>query len=373
MSRLTIDRPHLMPAPQIDVLIPAYNAASTLDAALASMADQTTTDIRILVVDDGSTDETPGLLAAWAVRDPRVQILRKANGGIVDALNHGLAQCTAEFVARFDADDIAYPQRLQAQLDFLRTHPDHVAVGCDVDHIDEHGAPITGLPRPGSPEGADPLWFPAREPYLIHPFVMMRRAAVMEIGGYRPSPNSEDSDLYWRLEERGRLHNLTERLGQYRMHGGSISGASIVNGRVMAVGSQLSALSAARRRSGRTDLAFAAEDTAALKSAGSLAAMVDVVAGRLDLAELPRLRLAAAIKLLELAHYRPFEIEARDAMFIRAALAHSEIASLDNRGHIRWHVTQTSARLIRKGRLREALTLAPPAFLPRVAARVLLG
>lgn len=362
-----------MSAPTIDVLIPAYNAASTLDAAITSMAGQTVSDIRILVVDDGSADETPDLLAAWAARDVRVQVLRKVNGGIVEALNHGLAQCAAEFVARFDADDIAYPQRLRAQLDFLRTHPDYIAVGCDVDHIDEQGVPIAGLPRPGSPEGADPLWFPAREPYLVHPYVMMRRAAVMAVGGYRPSPNSEDSDLYWRLEESGRLHNLPERLGQYRVHGSSISGASIVNGRVMAIGSQLAALSAARRRNGRTDLAFAATDAAALKSAGSLAAMVEVVAGRLDAGELPRLRLAAGIKLLELAHYRPFEIEVQDAIFIRAALAHSNMAAPDNRGHVRWHVTQTSARLIRKGRLREALMLAPPGFLPRVAARALLG
>ncbi len=362
-----------MSAPEIDVLIPAYNAASTIDAALASMAAQTVADIRILVVDDGSTDETAGLLAAWAARDARVRVLRKANGGIVEALNLGLAQCTAEFVARFDADDVAYPQRLRAQLDFLRAHPDHVAVGCDVDHIDEHGAPIAGLPRPGSPEGADPSWFPAREPYLVHPYVMIRRAAVAEIGGYRPSPNSEDSDLYWRLEERGRLHSLPERLGQYRLHGSSISSASIVNGRVMAIGSQLSALSAARRRSGRADFAFAVTDAAALKSAASLAAMIEVVAGRLDPGELPRLRLAAGIKLLELAHYRPFEIEAQDASFIRAALGQWEVATPDNRGHIRWHVTQISARLIRKGRLREALTLAPPGLLPRVAARAVLG
>ena len=362
-----------MSAPQIDVLIPVFNAASTLDSALASIAAQTVADIRILVVDDGSTDGTPRKLASWNERDPRIQVLRKANGGIVEALNHGLAQCTAEFVARFDADDISYPQRLGAQLDFMHANQDHVAVGCDVDHIDEHGAPVSGLPLPGSPEDADPHWFPAREPYLIHPFVMMRRAAVDEAGGYRPSPNSEDSDLYWRLDERGRLHNLATRLGQYRVHGGSISSASIVNGRVMAVGSQLSALSAIRRREGLGELAFAATDAADLKSAGTLDAMIEVVASRLSATELLRLRLAAGIKLLELAHYRPYEIDVGDAAFIRSALAHWEIAAPDNRGHIRWHVTQSSARLLRKGKLREALTLAPPAFLPRVAARVFLG
>lgn len=362
-----------MTSPLIDILIPVYNNAPTIEAALASMAAQTIADIRIVVVDDGSTDETPALLARFAVRDPRVEVLRKPNGGIVEALNHGLSQCTAEFIARFDGDDIAYPHRLAAELAFLTVNPAYVAVGCDVDHIDEKGAPISGLPRPGSPEGADPRWFPAREPYLVHPFVMMRRAPLVEVGGYRPSPNSEDSDLYWRLEERGRLHNLDERLGQYRVHASSISSASVLNGRVMAVGSQMSALSATRRREGRPELSFRRSDAADLKAAGTLEAMMSLVAGRLEAAELKHLRLAAGIKLLELAHYRPYEIEPPDAAFIRAALAGLDLATPDNRGHIRWHITQTAARLIRKGKPGIAFALAPPAYLPRIAARTLLG
>lgn len=362
-----------MAAAAIDVLIPAWNAGATLDASLASIAAQTFADIRVLIVDDGSTDATPDLLAAWTSRDPRFVGFRVPNGGIVEALNYGLAHCTAEFVARFDADDIAYPHRLATQLDFLRSNADHVAVGCDVDHIDELGRTLDGLPRPGSPANADPASIPAREPYLIHPFAMIRRSALVVAGGYRPSPNSEDSDLYWRLEERGRLHNLPERLGQYRMHSGSISGASIVNGRVMAVGSQLSALSAIRRRADRPVLGFATRDAADLKAAVTLDAMFALLAPRLAPDEHSWLKLAIAIKLLELAHYRPYEIDRSDAAFIRAALADWTIATPENRGHIRWHVTQTAARLIRKGLTREAMAVSPPAFLPRIAARALLG
>jgi glycosyltransferase involved in cell wall biosynthesis len=362
-----------MSAPVIDVLIPAFNAAATLDASLASISAQSVRDIRILIVDDGSTDQTPALLKAWSARDPRVRAIRKDNGGIVDALNHGLAHCEAEFIARFDADDIAYRDRLEVQLAFLRAHPGHAGVGCDVDHIDEHGAPLHGLPHPGPAEAADEKWIPAREPYLIHPFAMMRRDAIAAVGGYRPSPNSEDSDLYWRLAEHGQLHNLADRLGQYRVHSASISSASIVNGRVMAMGSQLSALSAARRRSGVSDFEFAPSDAANLKAAQTLPAMADLFAARLSASELRRLRLAAGIKLLELAHYRPYEIDLDDARFIRAALADWDIASVENHGHIRWHVAKTAGRLIRKGMARRALALAPPAFLPHVAARTLLG
>lgn len=357
----------------IDVLIPAFNAAGTLDDSLASITAQSVEDIRVLVVDDGSTDSTPEKLAAWVARDPRVTVLRKENGGIVSALNYGLAQCTADFIARFDADDIAYPHRLARQLAFLRAHPEHAAVGCDVDHIDEHGAPLAGLPHPGPAEDADPHSIPAREPYLIHPFAMIRRDAMVDLGGYRYVPNSEDSDLYWRLEERGRLHNLPERLGQYRVHQASISSASALSGRVMAVGSQLGALSASRRRAGATDLNFAETDAPQLKAAQTLPAMIALIAPRLTDAETKRLRLAAGIKLLELAHYRPYEIDASDAAFIRAALGEWDIATPENRGHIRWHVVRTAARLIRKGRIDEALGLTPPAFLSRTLIRTLLG
>ena len=237
-----------MPKPSIDVLIPVYNAASTLDLSLASISGQTYRDIRIIVVDDGSEDDSPKLLSAWAARDSRTEVIRRPNGGIVAALNKGLEHCSATYLARFDADDIAFPNRLEWQRNFLEANPACVGVGCAVQHIDEDGARIHGLPQPGAPGKGDPEWAPAREPYIIHPFLMARREAVMAVGGYRFVPNSEDSDLFWRLAEVGDLHNPEEVLGQYRIHQHSLSSASVVNGRVMAVGSQLGALSAHRRR-----------------------------------------------------------------------------------------------------------------------------
>src|SRR5690349_10856990 len=108
---------------RIDVLIPVYNGARTVASAVRSMQTQTLRDIRIHVVDDGSTDDTPQILRALADADDRIVVHTQPNGGIVDALNAGLARCTAPFVARHDADDLAYPQRLQRQLDYLLEHP----------------------------------------------------------------------------------------------------------------------------------------------------------------------------------------------------------------------------------------------------------
>jgi glycosyltransferase involved in cell wall biosynthesis len=356
----------------VDVLIPAYNMAATLREAIDSVRAQTVRDIRIFVVDDGSSDDTPALLAGLAREDDRICIVTKTNGGIVEALNEGLRHCTAEFLARFDGDDICYPDRFERQLDFLQRNPDCVAVGGVVDHIDETGAPLIGLPHPGPPYGADAAKVPALEPYIIHPFLMARRAAIVECGGYRHVPNSEDSDLFWRLAERGALVNLNEKLGKYRVHTRSVS-SSIVNGRVMAIGSQLGALSALRRRAGRADLEFPQDAPAPYKAAVTLEAMCALAARRLDAEERHHLRIAAAAKLMELTRYRPYELEASDCAFIRAALPFARELSPQNRKEVEWYLTVTAARLIRKGRARDAITLTPPRSFPVAAARALLA
>jgi len=357
---------------RVDVLIPAYNAAATLREAVDSIRAQTVTDIRIIVVDDGSSDETPAILSELAREDERIIILTKSNGGIVDALNAGLAQCVSEFVARFDSDDISFPDRFERQLAYLDAHPECVAVGGAVAHIDEHGAPLAGLPQPGPPSEANAAKAPALEPYIIHPFLVARRAAMVAAGCYRYVPNSEDSDLYWRLAEQGALVNLPDVLGKYRVHTASIS-SSLVSGRVMAVGSQLGALSALRRRTGREDIVFTRELPGALKAAETLEAMMAVAAPLLDESERAHLRIAAATKLMELARYRPFELDAGDCAFVRGALAHVSNLSPPNQREVDWYVTVTAARLIRRGRWSDALTLTPPASLPKAAARVFLA
>jgi len=357
----------------VDFLVPVYNAAATLDATLASIAGQDHDDFRVILIDDGSTDDSPRILAGWQARDPRFEVIRQANTGIVGALNAGLAAVTAPFLARMDADDICFANRLTAQLDYLARHPDCVAVGCRVEHIDSDGALLTGLPQPGDPGLADPAWFPAREPYLIHPFLMARTAAIKACGGYRNVPHSEDSDLFWRLSAHGRLHNLGEVLGQYRLHGNSISGGSVLEGRIMAVGSRLGALSAMRRRMGKADIVFTAHLRKRLHQAGSLEAMCELVSGLIAADELPGFRLGAAIKLLELAGYRPYEVTLEDCAFITMSLRQAPCTDPVNRREIDWYVARTTARLLRGGHWRSAARLSSVRLLPRIAVHLLRG
>ena len=353
----------------IDVLLPVHNGASTVAEAIESLRRQTLCNLRIVAIDDGSTDGTPQILAALAREDSRVTVLTRRNGGIVDALNAGLQLCSSEFVARQDADDISDRTRLEMQLGYLEQNPDCVAVSGAVRHIDETGRPTGTTQHFRSPESADARWAPSREPYLCHPFLMVRRAAMQAVGGYRYVHNAEDTDLYWRLSERGRLQNLDLRLGDYRMHAASISGGSIVSGRIMALSSQLAGLSALRRREANPDIRFDREALAEYRRSPTLAKLHALGRRQLDGREAEYLRLAMAAKLLELTSYRPYELELEDCHFIREARGGRGQLSPANRAELDRMHAAAIARLLKKGRMREATALAPPSLYGSAAAR----
>jgi glycosyltransferase involved in cell wall biosynthesis len=360
-----------MSEPLIDVVVPVFNGAKTIRAAIESVQAQTLSRIRIMVVDDGSTDDTPHLLTEMAAGDARLQIIRQPNGGIVSALNAGLAHCRAEFVARQDADDVSYPQRFEHQLGYMRGHPECVGVSGAARHIDEHGRFLGVVIRLPSPDTADARWLPAREPYLMHPFLMARTSALRLVGGYRYVVHSEDADLYWRMQEHGHLHNMDAMLGQYRMHTGSISGSSVRNGRTQALSSQLAALSALRRRTGRTDLIFSKEAVERYRGAASLTEIFKLGCHGLTPSEIEHLEIALAAKLLELADYRPYELELDDCRFIRSALVKGmHTAHAKNRDELTRMTLRAAARLLRKGLLKEASAIVPTSHYPSAAARL---
>ncbi|MBV9655729.1 MAG: glycosyltransferase family 2 protein [Acetobacteraceae bacterium] len=361
-----------MPEPSVDILIPVFNAAETIQGAIESIQAQTVRDIRIIVVDDGSTDSTPAILSALASQDPRIEIVSQAaNGGIVEALNTGLGRCRAEYLARHDGDDLAHPDRLAKQLAFLRSHPDHVAVGGAVRHVDAAGRPLGHIARLAPPELANPHWAPTIGPYITHPFLMTYRSSVEQIGGYRYAFHAEDTDLFWRLQELGRLHNLDDVLGDYRMHENSISSRSVVNGRIVALSSELAGISALRRRHGQPDLTFRKEGLREYLQAESLERIFRLGARQLTRTETDSLEISLAAKLLELTSYRPFELDVGDCRFIRRALVrHIGRLVPANRSTLRRMWAGTAARLLSKARFREAKALAAPQLYPEVMSRV---
>lgn len=360
-----------MSLPQTDVIIPAFNAGGTVGEAIASVLSQTVPDLRVIVIDDGSTDDTVAVVNAFSARDERVLLISQANRGIVSALNAGLAVCRAPFVARLDADDLSEPDRHEKQLRHFAAHADVVAVSGAHREIRADGSPTGHVHAPAQPLLTDPAWAPAKEPQLTQPFFMVRRAVLEKAGGFRPLLVSEDSDLYWRLAEHGRLDNLPDILGSYRMHAGSISSASVVNGRLMALCSQLAALSAQRRRAGEADLVFDAKAGAGWRGAQAAGKMLARAISDLDLRgdEAVWLRVAMAAKLMELAGYRPYELETEDCHFIADALADVPDLPEGNREDLARMQAATAARLLRMGRLTDARAVAPRTLWPQALVR----
>lgn len=314
----------------VDVLIPVFNGEGTIEESLQTIQRQTLSDIRIVVVNDGSTDATAAILDRLAKEDPRILVVTQANGGIVDALNAGLTHCSAEFIARHDADDIAFPHRLEYQLNHLRSRPECIAISANAYHIDEAGQ-RTGSQTEfeAAPQG-NAYRFPALEPYLMHPFLMVRREALQATGGFRHVLHAEDADLYWRLLEKGALEN-SGILGEYRIHANSITSKSALNGRLGAVYSQLAALSYLRRKNGKPDLTFSKIPSERFSPESSLAEIIQSVADQLDEEELNRLRLGSAAKFIELAIYRPYSPSRSDCHFIRDQIRrYGYLASAEN-------------------------------------------
>jgi glycosyltransferase involved in cell wall biosynthesis len=208
--------------PLLSVILPAYNCRRYLGAAIASIAAQTHRDFEFLIVDDGSTDGSAAVIDHAAAADARIRVIRRANTGIVGALNDGLAAATGELIARMDGDDLAEPGRFAAQLAFFRAQPDCIAAGSAVWFIDPAGAVIDRYAPPLAHAAIEAELLRGNGGALIHPALLLRRDALVAVGGYRRQyDRAEDLDLFLRLARHGTLANLATPLLRYRVHAAS--------------------------------------------------------------------------------------------------------------------------------------------------------
>ncbi|MBN1458376.1 MAG: glycosyltransferase [Armatimonadetes bacterium] len=192
-----------MSAPLVSIIMPCWNAARYLDEAMASIVAQTYSDFEVVVVDDGSEDETPSVLDAWTRRDLRVRVVRQEHQGLVVAPQRAVEESRGEFLARMDSDDLMHPPRLEWQVEMMRARP----------RLGMVGGLIEFFPRETMRAGMRRYerWLNSvttheeitRDMFvehpLAHPSVMMRREAVEEVGGYREMKWPEDYDLCLRM------------------------------------------------------------------------------------------------------------------------------------------------------------------------------
>jgi hypothetical protein len=197
--------------------MPVRDGARFLDEAVASVVAQTYGDLELVVVDDGSTDATPGMLQDWARRDPRVRVLTLPRShGIAAALNAGVGQSSGDLIARLDADDRAAPDRIRRQVEEFGVRHRLGLLGSGAHYIDRRGR-VVGTESVTTGEGLAQVLRVGNP--VLHPSVVMRRAAYESAGGYRSQTEpAEDLDLWLRIAERFEVDNLPEPLIDYRLH-----------------------------------------------------------------------------------------------------------------------------------------------------------
>lgn len=207
-------------SPRVSVLMGVYNGGAHLGEAVESILGQTFPDLELIVVDDGSTDETRAVLAAYP--DERMRVLHQDHAGLTRALNHALGKARGEYVARQDADDVSHPTRIERQVRFLDAHPEIALVGTWVQLIDGDGDELATLHFETEPARIAALL--PRENHFTHGTLMARRTILQAIGGYREAFRyAQDYDLTLRLIERYALGNLPEELYRLRQGADKIS------------------------------------------------------------------------------------------------------------------------------------------------------
>ena len=216
--------------PRVSVLIAAYNGASYVSEAIESVLTQTMPDLELILVDDGSTDQSPEIMARYAAQDARVMVHRQENQGIGGATNQALQLARAPYVAILDSDDAMEPERLALQADYLDEHADITAVGSQWFTMNTHGD-ILGIDR--QPTDLDSL-FALMFAYfaLHHPTIMARKEAMLACGGYDTTVKQGcmDYGMFSKLLLAGhRMTNLPSLLTRWRFNP---SGATHGNARI---------------------------------------------------------------------------------------------------------------------------------------------
>lgn len=203
---------------RLAVIIPARNGMPFLPLAIRSILDQTYTDFRLLVVDDGSSDGSAAF--AESVADLRLIVLHRQHGGYSRLMNDVVPGLSESLVAVLHQDDVAQPDRLARQVAFLDKHPEYDAVFCQLTMIGANGRSL-GLRGVGSGAETDD-YDPDRHGSLVHTSACFRRDRFLALGGYRVDIYpAADYDLLLRMSEQGRVAVINCPLVQYRFHAGA--------------------------------------------------------------------------------------------------------------------------------------------------------
>lgn len=202
-----------MASPTVSIIMSMHNAADTLRAALNSLLGQTLADWNLVLIDDGSRDDSVGLAHSFA--DPRIRVeLGGYRRGLAACLNQAMALANGRYLARMDADDVAFPERLSRQVEFLESHREVDLVGSAMTVFGDGGRPVGFYPVAATHE--DICARPLAGFYLPHPTWMGKAEWFRRWGYDEVCRKAQDQDLLLRAFATSRFAAITEPLVGYR-------------------------------------------------------------------------------------------------------------------------------------------------------------
>jgi glycosyltransferase involved in cell wall biosynthesis len=202
--------------PKITILMAVYNGEKFLREAVESILHQTFTDFELLIINDASTDKSMEILSSY--EDPRIRIINnEKNLGLTKSLNKGLSFAKSNYIARMDADDISYPERLEIQYHYMEDNIDVDIVGSWIETIDENGNTINVGKNPHSSE--EIYYILNFRNCLTHSSIMFRKDIIVGNGSYNETLyNAQDYELWHRISKVSRIYQIQRVLVKWRMH-----------------------------------------------------------------------------------------------------------------------------------------------------------
>lgn len=320
--------------PTVSVILPVYNCPLYVGQAIESVLNQTFADFELIVLDDGSTDETPTVLKRYF--EPRIRHITQTNRGLAETLNRGIKLSRGRYIARQDQDDVSRPERFARQVAFLDAHPMCALVGtwaeiwCDNERTNR----VHAHPSDGARLKFELL---LNNPF-VHSSVMIRRSVLDQVGVYCTDLNRqppEDYELWSRIARSFDVANIPEILHAYREVGSSMSraGPSPFMDHLVTICAENIAMAAGARP----------DNPQAVNIAALTHAAPHRLRGEPDFEEMIRIFVSAARSVVPPAQHAAIEAEARgriDALRYRL---------FETRTDSRWR--RAVAKVARKARL----------------------
>jgi glycosyltransferase involved in cell wall biosynthesis len=207
--------------PKVSVIMITYNGEKYIAEAIDSILRQTMKDFELVIIDDGSVDKTANIIKKY--NDHRIRFFQnEKNEGITFSRNLTIKESIAPYIAILDSDDIAMPNRLKIQTDFMDRHPDFGFIGSWVSLINENGKPLyINWKNPLPPEMIPCILL--FQNYFNNSSIIIRREALPQGEIYRDVSPAEDYDLWLRINKKWKMWNIPYLLVKYRIHSKNIS------------------------------------------------------------------------------------------------------------------------------------------------------